>query len=76
MKRTPKLQFVGRAYSEMSPLNPDNMQESPTTSHAGQDRRIDQGGYGSIFPFGLLRNSFGRGGGNPIQVGLTPKTRA
>ncbi|XP_017033343.1 kinase D-interacting substrate of 220 kDa isoform X6 [Drosophila kikkawai] len=67
MKRTPKLHLVGRAYSEMSPLNPDSLQESPTTSNAGQDRRIDQGGYGSIFPFGLLRNSFGRGGGNPMQ---------
>ncbi|XP_017040817.1 kinase D-interacting substrate of 220 kDa isoform X3 [Drosophila ficusphila] len=66
MRRTPKLQLVGRAYSEMSPLNPDPLQDSPTTSAAGQDRRVDQGGYGSIFPFGLLRGSFGRGG-NPSQ---------
>ncbi|EDX08050.1 GD11584 [Drosophila simulans] len=62
MRRTPKLQLVGRAYSEMSPLNPDPLTDSPTTSSAGQDRRGDQSGYGSIFPFGLLRGSFGRGG--------------
>lgn len=68
MRRTPKLQLVGRAYSEMSPLNPDSLTDSPTTSSAGQDRRGDQSGYGSIFPFGLLRGSFGRGG-NASQVG-------
>nr|XP_016928710.1 kinase D-interacting substrate of 220 kDa isoform X5 [Drosophila suzukii] len=62
MRRTPKLHLVGRAYSEMSPLNPDPLPESPTTSNAGQDRRGEQGGYGSMFPFGLLRGSFGRGG--------------
>ncbi|EDV36140.2 uncharacterized protein Dana_GF12810, isoform B [Drosophila ananassae] len=67
MRRTPKLHLVGKAYSEMSPLNPDPLQDSPTTSSAAQtDRRADQGGYGSIFPFGLLRGSFGRGG-NSIQ---------
>jgi len=68
MRRTPKLHLVGRAYSEMSPLNPDPLPESPTTSNAGQDRRGEQGGYGSMFPFGLLRGSFGRGG-NANQVG-------
>lgn len=76
MRRTPKLHLVGKAYSEMSPLNPDPLQDSPTTSSAAQtDRRADQGGYGSIFPFGLLRGSFGRGG-NSIQVGFTAKSRA
>ncbi|KAI8036819.1 hypothetical protein M5D96_010129 [Drosophila gunungcola] len=67
MRRTPKLHLVGRAYSEMSPLNPDPLPDTPTTSGAGQDRRVDQSGYGSIFPFGLLRGSFGRGG-NPSQA--------
>ncbi|XP_026841391.1 kinase D-interacting substrate of 220 kDa isoform X6 [Drosophila persimilis] len=57
MKRTPKLHEVGRAYSEMSPLNPDSP-PAPVASTSG---------YGSIFPFGLLRGSFGRGGNAAVQ---------
>ncbi|XP_023030560.1 kinase D-interacting substrate of 220 kDa isoform X3 [Drosophila willistoni] len=71
MGRTPKLNLVGRAYSEMSPLNPSPSPPPPvaTTSSGiagGQHERHDSGGYGSIFPFGFLRGSFGRSG-NSIQ---------
>lgn len=54
MRRTPKLEHVGRAYSEMSPLNPSS---STRSSGASQGRR-DSSGYGSIFPFGFFRHSF------------------
>lgn len=68
MVRTPKLDQLGRAYSEMSPLNPPlSAHSTATTSSAGHERH-DSGGYGSIFPFGFFRNSFGRSG-NSMQVG-------
>lgn len=70
MVRTPKLDQLGRAYSEMSPLNPPLSAHSTatTSSAAGGHERRDSGGYGSIFPFGFFRSSFGRSG-NSIQVG-------
>lgn len=68
MVRTPKLQQVGRAYSEMSPLNPPTSPNSGPTTSSGRERH-DSGGYGSIFPFGFFRSSFGRSN-NSVQVGV------
>ncbi|XP_032590955.1 kinase D-interacting substrate of 220 kDa isoform X1 [Drosophila grimshawi] len=67
MSRTPKLNQLGRAYSEMSPLNPPLSAHSttPPTTSSGHERH-DSAGYGSIFPFGFFRSSFGRSG-NSIQ---------
>ncbi|XP_060660122.1 LOW QUALITY PROTEIN: kinase D-interacting substrate of 220 kDa [Drosophila nasuta] len=65
MGRTPKLDQVGRSYSEMSPLNPPLSAHSTATTSSGHERN-DSGGYGSLFPFGFLRGSFGRSG-NSIQ---------
>lgn len=64
-KTTPKLGQVGRAYSELSPLNPastSNNAAGSSTSTAGntQGHRGSISGYGSLFPFGFLRNSFSK----------------
>ncbi|XP_034480045.1 kinase D-interacting substrate of 220 kDa isoform X5 [Drosophila innubila] len=61
MGRTPKLEQLGRSQSEMSPLNPPLSANSIATTSSGHERN-DSGGYGSIFPFGFFRSSFGRGG--------------
>ncbi|XP_064544338.1 kinase D-interacting substrate of 220 kDa isoform X5 [Drosophila montana] len=65
MGRTPKLEQLGRAYSEMSPLNPPLSAHSNATTSTGIERN-DSGGYGSIFPFGFFRSSFGRSS-NSVQ---------
>ncbi|XP_017960470.1 kinase D-interacting substrate of 220 kDa isoform X3 [Drosophila navojoa] len=65
MVRTPKLDQLGRAYSEMSPLNPSSPPTSAATTSSGRERH-DSGGYGSIFPFGFFRSSFGRSN-NSVQ---------
>ncbi|XP_013108255.2 kinase D-interacting substrate of 220 kDa isoform X10 [Stomoxys calcitrans] len=64
MKRTPKLSQVGRAYSEMSPLNPSTSSAANISagSSQGHGQRDPVGGYGSIFTFGFLRNSFSKSG--------------
>lgn len=72
MKRTPKLGNVGRAYSEMSPLNPTSSTSAANTSvtsqgQPAQGHRDSIGGYGSIFTFGFLRSSFSKSGSS-LQV--------
>ncbi|CAD7014309.1 unnamed protein product [Ceratitis capitata] len=65
----PRLMQVGRAFSEMSPLNPSTASSScrGATSTALQLRR-DSGQYGSIFPFGFLRLSLQKAGSS-MQAG-------
>lgn len=77
MKRNvPKLSQVGRAYSELSPLNPSTSSAAaaastvPANSSAGsqgQGHRDSVSGYGSIFTFGFLRSSFSKSGSS-LQV--------
>ncbi|XP_017838266.1 kinase D-interacting substrate of 220 kDa isoform X2 [Drosophila busckii] len=69
MSRTPKLNQLGRAFSEMSPLNPPlpTAHSSATAAATSSHEQRDSGNYGSIFPFGLFRNSFGRSGGSSAQ---------
>lgn len=70
MRKTPKLGQVGRAYSEMSPLNPTSSNARATNSSAtsagptAQGHRGSLSSYGSLFPFGFLRNSFSKAGGS------------
>lgn len=63
-KTTPKLGQVGRAYSEMSPLNPASTSNAAASSSSNtnnsQGHRGSITGYGSLFPFGFLRNSFSK----------------
>lgn len=66
MRRTPKLGQVGRAYSEMSPLNPTTASAN-TSSSTSQGQRDSGSGYGSLFPFSFLRNSFSKPGSS-LQV--------
>ncbi|XP_039956625.1 kinase D-interacting substrate of 220 kDa isoform X6 [Bactrocera tryoni] len=67
-RRTPpRLMQMGRAFSEMSPLNPASASpscRSPSSAAAGAALQIrrDSGNYGSIFPFGFLRLSLQKSG--------------
>ncbi|XP_053965954.1 kinase D-interacting substrate of 220 kDa B isoform X2 [Anastrepha ludens] len=64
-RTAPRLSHMGRAFSEMSPLNP-----ASTTSCRGAGTTIhfrrDSGHYGNIFPFGFLRTSLQKTG-NSMQ---------
>ena len=69
MRKTPHLEHVGRAYSELSPLNPNTPppNSASSTSTCGAAHRDAASGYGSLFPFGFFRHSFNKGG-NSLQV--------
>lgn len=72
-RRTPpRLVQMGRAFSEMSPLNPASASpssRSASSAAAGVALQIrrDSGNYGSMFPFGFLRLSLQKTGSS-IQV--------